>query len=181
MFDVTPVTSPKEYDCGATCLKMLLDYYGKSVDLETVISECNIGLMGCTVGDLRRVGNAHGLDIHIFDDRSNPALVDNTLRYDRPAIVWWKYSHFCVYCGLDEKGDAVICNPDRGRFSISVGSFKSMYSGVNLTNGWPGELQEEDPDEVTLTKSEYEEIMEIISKNEEAFVNEQSEAQAADT
>lgn len=181
MFDVVPVTSQKNLDCGATCLKMLLDYYGIPVELDALISECNVGLRGCTVADLRRVGNAHGLDIIIFDDRSNPSLVDGTLRYDRPAIVWWKYSHFCVYCGLDENGDAVICNPDRGRFSVSVGSFRSMYSGINLTNGWPEELQEEEPDEVTLTKSEYDEIMEVINKNEEAFVDEQSEAQAADS
>ena len=167
MFDVTPKTSPKTLDCGPTCLQMLLEYYGTSVDLNTLIEECNVGLRGCTVGDLRRVGNAHGLDVMLWDDRENQAGVEALINQDRPAIVWWKFSHFCVYCGKDSNGDAVICNPDRGRYSISVGSFKSFYSGVALTNGTPEYLPEEET--VTLPKDEYDDMMDVINKGEEVF------------
>jgi len=142
MFDVKPITSPKKLDCGPTCLKMLLEYYGVSVDLETLINECNVNLKGCTVGDIRRAGNAHGLDIRIYDSRAGAEYVDALIKQDRPAIVWWRYNHFCVFCGKDSKGDIVICNPDRGRYSISEGSFRSMYSGVYLTNGEPEDLPE---------------------------------------
>lgn len=167
MFNVLPITSPKSLDCGSTCLKMLLEYYGITVDLDTLIEECDIKINGCTAADIRRVGNAHGLDILIWDDRQNPALVDMLISQDRPAIVWWKYNHFCVFCGKDDNGDVVICNPDRGRYSISVGSFKSMYSGVSITHGTPESLQEEEV--VTLPKSEYDDIMEVINKTEEVF------------
>ena len=61
MFDVIPVTSVKPTDCGATCLKMLLAYYGTDVDLDKLIRECNTRLIGCSAGDLLRVGRAHGL------------------------------------------------------------------------------------------------------------------------
>lgn len=176
MFDVMPKTSPRTLDCGPTCLQMLLEYYGITVDLDTLIAECDVGLGGVNVGALRDVGSAHGLDIMIWDDRSASYLVDNLIKQDRPAIVWWKHNHFCVYCGKDSKGDVVICNPDRGRYSISVGSFKSLYSGVNLTNGKPALLQEEET--VTMTAGEYEDIMEVIRKSEEVFADEiQDEAQ----
>ena len=175
MFDVTPKTSPKTLDCGPTCLQMLLEYYGITVELETLIAECNVGLRGCTAGALRSVGNAHGLDLIIYDDRSSPHLVDNLLKQDRPAIVWWKYNHYCVYCGKDSKGDVVICNPDRGRYSISVGSFKSFYSGVNLTNGEPKALPEDDSDVVEVARGEYNDIMDVVNKAGEVFADEAQE------
>lgn len=62
------------------------------------------------------------------------------VRQDRPAIVWWLFNHWCVFCGLNDQGRVVICNPDRGRYSMSVGMFKSYYSGVSLWNGEPHDL-----------------------------------------
>ena len=47
VYDVTPITSPKRFDCGATCLQMLLDYYGTKVDLDVLTEELNTRLVGC--------------------------------------------------------------------------------------------------------------------------------------
>lgn len=52
------------------------------------------------------------------------------------------YAHFCVFCGLDADGKAVICNPDKGRYRVSKGIFKSFYSGVSLFNGEPQDIGE---------------------------------------
>ena len=54
MFDVIPVTSPRPTDCGATCMKMLLSYYGQDADLDELIRECNTSIIGCTGKDLLR-------------------------------------------------------------------------------------------------------------------------------
>lgn len=137
MFDVLPVTSEKELDCGPTCLKMLLSYYGEDVNLEDLIEECNTRFIGCSAKDLMRVGKAHGLDMKAYQMDA-----EETIRQDRPSIVWWKYSHWCVCCGMDEAGNVVICNPDRGRYRMSQGIFKSFYSGVALFNGEPSDLEE---------------------------------------
>lgn len=136
MFDILPITSTRATDCGPTCLKMLLSYYGVEVDLATLISECNTRLIGSTAKDILRVGRAHGLDMLAWRE---PA--EDVFTQDRPAIVWWKYRHFCVYCGLDDDGNAVICNPDRGRYSVSRSVFKSFYSRVALTNGEPQDTE----------------------------------------
>ena len=137
MFDVKPITSPLPTDCGPTCLKMLLSYYGIDIDLDQLIEECRTRFVGCSAGDLKRAGTAHGLDVHVFKMDS-----EETIRQDRPSIVWWKYNHWIVCCGQDDAGNVVICNPDRGRYRMSQGLFKALYSGVALFNGNPKDLPE---------------------------------------
>ena len=136
MFDVIPVTSPRQTDCGATCLKMLLDYYGQEVPLDQLIRECNTRLIGCSAKDVLRVGKAHGMDMICYQMDA-----DELLKQDRPAICWWMYNHFVVCCGLDEDGKVVICNPDRGRYRVTQGTFRSFYSKVALFNGEPHDLE----------------------------------------
>lgn len=135
MYDVIPVVSERNTDCGATCLKMLLDFYGVDVPLETLINECNTRLIGCSAKDVSRVGKAHGLDMQVFQMDA-----EELVKQDRPAIVWWMYCHFCVFCGVDDDGKVVICNPDKGRYRVSQGTFKSFYTGIALFNGEPADL-----------------------------------------
>ena len=147
MFDVKPIVSPKSNDCGATCLQMLLAYYGIEVSLEMLTKECNTSISGCTAGDIMRAGRKHGLDMKAWRDikagdqapADSKTISVDLFTQDRPSIVWWKYKHFCVLCGLDENGQVVICNPDRGRYRMSKGIFNSFYSGVSITNGIPEE------------------------------------------
>ena len=135
MFDVRPITSPKSLDCGPTCLQMLLEYYGEEADLADLIEECGISVTGCTAAGLVKAGRAHGLDMIAYSTD-----VDGAVSADRPCIVWWKYSHFCVCCGLDDDGKVVICNPDKGRYRMSKGLFRAFYSGVAIFNGEPEDL-----------------------------------------
>lgn len=137
MFDVKPITSPKQVDCGATALQMLLAYYDIDVPLDQLIVECNTRIVGCSAKDLLRVGRAHGMtDMHAYSMDAGEVI-----KQDRPSIIWWRYNHFCVCCGMNEKGEVVICNPDRGRYPLDVGSFKSFYSGIALFNGEPHDLE----------------------------------------
>ena len=137
MYDVTPVTSKKQVDCGATSLKMLLAWYGQDVSLEELIAACRTRIVGCSAADLIRVGKSYGMDMKAF-----AMSAEELIRQDRPAIIWWRYGHWCVFCGQDDQGRVVICNPDRGRYGIDPGSFAALYSGVALFNGEPETLPE---------------------------------------
>lgn len=137
MYDVKPIVSKKQFDCGPTCLCMLLGYYDIEVPLEDLIAECNTRIIGCSAADLKRVGNAHGLDVIAYSMDA-----EELIKQDRPAIIWWKYGHWCVFCGQDEQGQVFICNPDRGRYRMSQSLFKAFYSGVSLFNGEPGDVEE---------------------------------------
>lgn len=137
MYDVKPITSKIINDCGPVCLKMLLDYYEIDVPLEQLIEECDCRVAGTTAKKLKEVGNAHGLDIKYYGWGSDD--VSTLIKQDRPCICWWKYQHYVVLCGTDEDGKVVICNPSRGRFGLSKGTFQSLFSGVTLFNGEPHE------------------------------------------
>lgn len=138
VYDVIPVTSPKQTDCGATCLKMLLAYYGQDISLEQLTRECNTSLIGCSAKDLIRVGKTHTLDMKAYEMDA-----DELLRQDRPAIVWWMYNHFVVFCGVDANGKAVICNPNSGKYRVSRGNFRAFYTKVALFNGEPHDVSEQ--------------------------------------
>ena len=142
MFDVNPVTTSRTTACGPACLNMLLAFCGVDVALDQLIRECGVGVAGATAGDLKRCAALHGVELLAY---RMPA--DELIKIDRPAIIWWKYQHFCVFCGLDGAGNVVICNPGRGRYGIDRGSFAALYTGVALTNGEPEDLPEPPPDE----------------------------------
>ena len=143
MYDITPITSDKATDCGATCLKMLLDYYGIDVSLDQLIKECNTRLIGCTAADVLRAGRLRGVEMHAYKTD-----LDGILKVDRPAIIWWKRKHFCVLCGVDEGGNIVIINPDRGRYRMSKSLFNCWYSGIALFIGEPVDIDGVEPVEV---------------------------------
>ena len=130
MFDVLPIVSSNAVDCGPTCLAMMLQYYGATYDMAQLVRECNTRIGGCSAADILRVGRAHGMDM-----KSYKTDVDGLLTADRPAIIWWRYCHFVVFCGLDENGQIVICNPSNGRYRMSKGLFTTFYSGIALSNG----------------------------------------------
>jgi len=136
MFDIVPVTSPRPTDCGATCLLMLLSYYGIEADLDELVIECKTRIIGCTGKDICVAARAHGLT----DMVAWKSDAEDVLSIDRPAIIWWMYNHWVLFGGIDESGRVVIYNPDKGRYRISPGVFKSFYTGVALSNGMPEDM-----------------------------------------
>lgn len=165
MFDIVPLTSARNMDCGPTCLKMMLDYYGIEVPLEQLIEECHITITGCTGRDLLRAGRLHGLDMQTFSIDA-----DELVRQDRPAIVNWKYNHWVVFAGRDADGRVVVCNPDLGRYRMSEATFTSFFSGLDdhpgqgvaITNGEPCDLPEE-PTEIEIISDALAELSEVAS------------------
>lgn len=139
MYDVKPVTTATANACGPASLKMLLNYYGVDVTLEDLIRECCTGIIGCTAADLIRVSNKHGLDMHGYKTDA-----DAVMKQDRPAILFWKFTHYVVFCGMNDKGEPVICNPSCGRFAISVDAFTRFFSGIELCNGRPDDVFDTD-------------------------------------
>ena len=137
MFDIYPVTSAIPNDCGATCLKMILAYYGQDIPLEQLVKECNTRLIGCSAADIMRAGRLHELDMKAYKMDA-----EELVNQDRPSIILWRYNHFVVLCGKDEEGKIVICNPDLGRYRMSFGTFKCFFTEICLFNGEPHDLPE---------------------------------------
>lgn len=166
MYDVTPVTTGLSTACGAACMRMLLLYYGTDVDLDTLIDELNVRLIGCSGADLMRVGRAHGLDMTAWRMDA-----DELIRQDRPAIVHWRYQHWVVFCGTDGSGNVVIANPSRGRYGIDAESFATLYSGVALFDGEPVDGGEPEPMTVADLAEAMADLSETVSDNSDAIAD----------
>lgn len=137
VFDVKPITTSRATCCGPASLKMLLDYYGTEVDLDVLIKETETGIAGASLKNLRRAAVAHGLDAVCFNMDA-----EELVRQDRPAVIWWRFAHFIVFSGVDDNEQVVVCDPMKGRYRMSFGLFKSLYSGVSMWNGAPEDLAE---------------------------------------
>lgn len=147
MYDVATVTTEHATACGPACLKMLMGYYGKEADLNDLIRECGIAVTGTTLKQLMHVGNAHGLDMRAYRMDAT-----DVLKLDRPAILHWRYTHFVVFCGIDDNGEPVIINSVSGRFPLPKEDFCRFYTGYVLTNGqnddvFPDDYFDENPQE----------------------------------
>lgn len=172
MFDVTPVTSPKPYDCGPTCLRMLLLYHGVDVPLEQLVEESDMTLAGTTAGALMRAGRAHGVDLQAYS--MDP---DELVRQDRPAIVHWKHGHWVVFAGLDEDGRVWVCNPDMGRFRMSQQTFACYATGLEdhpgratcIFAGEPRDLPSPVPPTLGALEDAVVELSELVSANTEGI------------
>lgn len=141
MFDVKPTTSKKSTDCGAACMVSFLDYYGEIVTLDQMIKECNTSVSGCTGKDLLKAGRNHGLDMKAYKTDA-----EDVITLDRPAICYWKYSHWIICCGKDESGKVVICNPSRGRYGVAESLFKAFFSGIIIVNGELSDKEDDEPE-----------------------------------
>lgn len=126
MFDVKLTTTTRSTACAPASLKMLLEYYGIEVPLDQLIEECGVSVDGCSAADVLRVGQAHGLE----DFKAWQENPEDIFAQDRPGIVWWRYNHFVVFAGLNDKDEPVICNPMRGRYAIDRGSFAAICTGL---------------------------------------------------
>lgn len=154
MYDIELITTKTDIDCGPACMAMLLKYYGINVSLDTLSQECNLHIRGCSGTDLMRVGRSYGLDMKAFRMDA-----EELMNQDRPAIIWWSYTHWVVMCGFDNKGNVVIANPARGRFGIDQESFSKIYTGVCLFNGEPETLSETN---TLATIQDYEEALQQL-------------------
>lgn len=138
MFDMQVITSPKVVDCGPTCLKMLLNYYNIESSLDALIKSCNLNIVGCTAKDIMNAAKIYDVELKAYK-----MSTEELMEQDRPAIIWWKHNHFCMFCGVNDKEQIVIINPDRGRYAIPKNTFKIFYSGVALFNGQPIALKKQ--------------------------------------
>lgn len=136
MFEIDFCSQRRETCCGPASLKMLLGYYGVDVAFDTLVEECHVSVDGCTAVDLLRVGRAHGLaSLSAWQTDA-----EDVLKQDRPAILYWRGTHFLVYGGLNEQDEPVLYNPARGVYAIDRGTFAVLFSGIMLSNGMPEDV-----------------------------------------
>ena len=58
--------------------------------------------------------------------------LDGVKKMSFPLIVHWNFNHFVVLCGF-KKEQAVLCDPGRGRVTVTMKEFDEAFTGIALT------------------------------------------------
>lgn len=113
-------------ECGATCLAMLLNYYGRKTSVSEVRQRCGSGRDGLTARALVTVARAYGLRTRAI------SLQEPDFRFiTLPAIVHWSFNHFVVVEHWSPRAVHIV-DPALGRRRISTAEFDANFTGVVL-------------------------------------------------
>ncbi len=114
-------------ECGAACLTMILEYYGKWIPLEEVRGNCGVNRDGANLNNISRSAQFYG-----FDTKAKAIGIKGLKKAnDYPCILFWDFNHYVVLTGF--RGNyAYLNDPTKGKVKIPLEIFKKKYSGVTL-------------------------------------------------
>ena len=115
-------------DCGATCLRMIAKFYGRSYNLDylrdiTYVDREGVSLMG--ISDAAEEIGMHSLGVKISYDRLASDI-------PLPCIAHWKQNHFIVVYKINKK-QVWVADPGASRFKMTREEFEE---------GWVSDVEE---------------------------------------
>ncbi|ACK67237.1 cyclic nucleotide-binding protein [Rippkaea orientalis PCC 8801] len=113
-------------DCGATCLAMITQYWGKRVSLTFLRNLAAVGRSGASLKNLARAAESLG-----YQARPVRASLNRLIEQKNPWIAHWQGDHYVVVYRV--QGDRIlIADPARGKKVISREDFLTSWSGYAL-------------------------------------------------
>ncbi len=112
-----------ELDCGVTCLKMIIDYFGKFISFEQLQNFLPIRKDGVSLKDISDVATEIGLKtmgVKVTYDR----LVEDI---PTPCIAFWKQQHFVVIYHVNDEYVWIADPASRGIYVQSKEIFKEGW------------------------------------------------------
>ncbi len=111
-------------DCGAACLAMILNYYGRKTTLAEVRDRCGVGRDGLSALSIIKAARGYGLRTKAV------SLQQNDFSFvTLPAIVHWGFQHFLIVERWSPKWIDVV-DPACGRRRLSAREFEAGFTGV---------------------------------------------------
>ncbi len=121
---VPELTQLSATECGATCLAMILNYYGCGVTVEEIRERSGVGRDGLSAHSIVKVARDYGLRVRAV------SVQENDLRLVKfPCIVHWEFDHFLVVEHWSPKGVSVV-DPAYGRRRLTIKEFDAGFTGV---------------------------------------------------
>jgi len=130
-----------ELECGATCLAMVLGYYGRDVTVAECHERCNVGRDGQTALDIAKAARTYGLQVIPYT-----VELDDLANVPCPAVIHWGFKHFVVLERSTDRG-AVIVDPGRGRIKVDRDELDREFTGVVLAMAPGSAFDEREPEE----------------------------------
>ena len=124
---VPVVIQMEALECGAACLAMVLAYYRKWIPLEQVRSDCGVSRDGSNAKNILKAARYYGLSAAGYRYEAEELKDDGLF----PCIIHWNFNHFVVLCGF-HGNNAVINDPSKGTYSVSMKEFDEAFTGICL-------------------------------------------------
>ena len=112
-------------DCGATCLAMISEYWGKKFSLNYLRELAEIGRSGASLKNLAKAAEKMGF-------QARPVRASLTpLRNQNPWIAHWQGNHYvAVYRFKNQQ--VLVADPAMGKRWMSIHTFTENWSGYAL-------------------------------------------------
>ena len=104
-------------DCGIACIQMITQYHGKTYDINTIKTNCEVSKLGISIKDIRNFFDIIGVDSHSIN-----ITLNEINEMPLPAILYFKPGHYVVLEKIEDKKKEVlfhIIDPSFGRIKIN--------------------------------------------------------------
>jgi ATP-binding cassette subfamily B protein len=124
-------------DCGATCLRIILKYFGKTVSAHDLKEICETGKDGVSILDISDAANLYKLKTV-----SGCCKVEDLNSKNLPCILFWKRNHFVVLYKIrkNKNGNKIfyIAEPAKGLIKLLQKEFSDCWLCMEGQDGKKG-------------------------------------------
>ena len=113
-------------DCGAACLGMISQYYGKRFTINSLRNLAGIGRTGVSLKGLTKAAESLG-----YQARPVRASLNRLVEHKSPWIAHWEGNHYIVVYWI--KGERIlVADPAKGKHILSRQEFLTSWTGYAL-------------------------------------------------
>lgn len=121
---VPQVTQMSEVECGAACLAMILQYYGRKTSVAEIRDRYGVGRDGLSALSIVKAARNYGMRVRAV------SLPNTDFRYvSLPAIIHWEFNHFVVVERWSPRTVDIV-DPAFGRRQLTPEEFDAGFTGV---------------------------------------------------
>ena len=113
-------------DCGAACLLMVGQYWGKNFSLNRLRDLANVNRNGSTLRGLAFAAESIG-----FITRPIKATLDRLTEQKLPAIAHWENNHYIVVYEINKK-HVIVADPGMGQRVLTHREFQAGWTGYAM-------------------------------------------------